>query len=120
MSLVSSPRPLKAKIALLQEMPYLDMWTGDHFKPDYASTRWRPSATRAAFSQCLKAYHNLQKRIEGARYCHVPVGMSIAGLDWLRSASDILFARSLRFADHILWAADSSLSEMAGLFHYYS
>lgn len=113
-SLVSSPRPLQAKIVLLQEMPYLDMWTGDHFRPDYASSRWRSSATHAAFSQCLKAHRNVQKRIEDARYCHLPVGMSITGLDWLQSAADILFARSLRAADHVLWAADTSIPETAG------
>lgn len=47
-----------------------------------------------------------------ARYCHLPVG-NMTG-DWILNTADALYARCLRDADHLLWANDPSLPDVAG------
>ena len=54
----------------------------------------------------------LQERVQLARYCHLPVG-NMTG-DWILNTADALFARCLRDADHLLWASDPSLPDVAG------
>lgn len=54
----------------------------------------------------------LQERVQLARYCHLPVG-NMTG-DWILNTADALYARCLRDADHLLWANDPSLSDVAG------
>ena len=55
---------------------------------------------------------DLQERVALARYCHLPVG-NMTG-DWILNTADALFARCLRDADHLLWANDPSLPDVAG------
>ena len=54
----------------------------------------------------------MQERVSLARYCHLPVG-NMTG-DWILNTADALYARCLRDADHLLWANDSSLPDVAG------
>lgn len=54
----------------------------------------------------------MQERVALARYCHLPVG-NMTG-DWILNTADALYARCLRDADHLLWAVDSSLPDVAG------
>jgi Domain of unknown function (DUF1744) len=54
----------------------------------------------------------LQNRAELARYAHLPLA-AIAG-DWRTATADALFARMLRDAGQLLWAADASLPELWG------
>lgn len=53
-----------------------------------------------------------QERVQLARYCHLPVG-NMTG-DWVLNTADALYARCLRDADHLLWANDPSLPDVAG------
>lgn len=60
-------------------------------------------------------YHRMnapQERVQLARYCHLPVG-NMTG-DWILNTADALFARCLRDADHLLWANDPTLPDVAG------
>ena len=54
----------------------------------------------------------MQERVALARYCHLPVG-NMTG-DWILNTADALFARCLRDADHLLWAHDDTLPDVAG------
>ena len=54
----------------------------------------------------------VQERVQLARYCHLPVG-NMTG-DWILNTADALFARCLRDADHLLWANDPTLPDVAG------
>ena len=54
----------------------------------------------------------MQERVALARYCHLPVG-NMTG-DWILNTADALYARCLRDSDHLLWANDSSLPDVAG------
>ncbi len=53
-----------------------------------------------------------QDRIALARYSHLPVGNT--GSDWMLHSADVLFARCLRDAGHLLWATDPHLPDVAG------
>ena len=61
----------------------------------------------------LRSVHaSLQERVALASYCHLPVG-NMTG-DWILNTADALFARCLRDADHLLWAHDDTLPDVAG------
>lgn len=53
-----------------------------------------------------------QERVQLARYCHLPVG-NMTG-DWILNTADALYARCLRDAEHLLWANDPTLPDVAG------
>lgn len=47
-----------------------------------------------------------------ANYAHLPLGH--IGGDWVLDTADALFARTLRDADCLLWAVDSTLPQVPG------
>jgi DNA polymerase epsilon subunit 1 len=53
-----------------------------------------------------------QEHLEAAAYAHLPLGA--LGSDWVLDAADALFARALRDAGCLLWAADSAQPDVAG------
>lgn len=57
------------------------------------------------------AFMPTQERVALARYAHLPLGN--IGPDWELAAADALYARCLRDAKHVLWAADPSLPGLA-------
>lgn len=53
----------------------------------------------------------VQEQVALARFSHVPLGN--VGADWVLDTADVLFARALREANHLLWAEDASLPDVA-------
>lgn len=98
----------------MDEMPIMDVCSRECEEPDYQDLKWRIEATRTVFAQCINGFQSAQHRLESAKYCNVPMGIDRGGSDWFQMAADVLFARSLRAADHILWSVDSPASELAG------
>ena len=54
----------------------------------------------------------LRNRVELARYAHVPLS-DLQG-DPTVAVADVLFARNLRDANHLLWMLDESLPDLGG------
>ncbi|PRW20477.1 DNA polymerase epsilon catalytic subunit A [Chlorella sorokiniana] len=71
---------------------------------------WQLPAARAAVQQLLAAGEWLRARVAAAQYAHLPLA-SIGG-DWILDAADALYARQLREAGHLLWAADPSQPDL--------
>lgn len=58
---------------------------------------------------------HLQDQAEMARYVRLPLGNF--GSDCWTQGADVLFARALREAGHLLWATDDALPDVAGRAH---
>ncbi len=65
-----------------------------------------PVVTRHAHANTLCVFV-LQERIGVAQYAHLP--LACLRDDWVIDTADALFARLLRDAEHLLWAADTTL-----------
>lgn len=78
----------------------------------YPPLQWQQRAAKVAVHRAAAHGSWLQERVALARYCHLPVG-NMTG-DWILNTADALYARCLRDADHLLWAVDSSLPDVAG------
>ncbi|GMH42344.1 hypothetical protein BSKO_10263 [Bryopsis sp. KO-2023] len=118
MALVTSPLALKAlqqEVPILCEIPCCDLPSGRSsrdIQSAYENPRWRVSVTEAVFKQCVSAGAGLQQRMEQAKYCELPLGFTSGG-NWMQAAADVMYARSLRETDHLLWAVDSDMPSMA-------
>ncbi|DBA81285.1 TPA: hypothetical protein ACH3X2_006902 [Trebouxia sp. C0005] len=78
----------------------------------YPPLQWQQRAAKVAVHRVAAHGSWLQERVQLARYCHLPIG-NMTG-DWIQNTADALYARCLRDADHLLWANDPSLPDVAG------
>ncbi|KAF8072990.1 POL2A [Scenedesmus sp. PABB004] len=76
----------------------------------YPALQWQLRAARRALAALAAAGPWLRDRAALTRYAHVPLGA--LGRDALMSIADTLFARRLRAARHVLWAADPALPDL--------
>lgn len=78
----------------------------------YPALSWQLPAARAAARRMVAAPAWLAARLQAARYAHLP--LASIGEDWVVDACDALFARQLRDAGHLLWAADPAQPDPGG------
>lgn len=74
----------------------------------------QPARLRAGSPAHLPAslpHPPLQARIQAAQYAHLP--LCSFGPDWVVDTCDALYARLLREAGHVLWAADPAQPDLA-------
>lgn len=76
----------------------------------YPALQWQLRAARRALSAVAGAGPWLGDRVRATRYAHVP--LAALGRDALMSIADVLMARRLREAGHVLWAADPALPDL--------
>lgn len=79
----------------------------------YPALQWQLRAARRALAAVAAAGPWLRDRVGLTRYAHVP--LAGLGRDGLMSIADVLMARRLREAGHVLWTADPALPDL-GMF----
>jgi len=93
----------------LSEVPCVDVpsHAGDS---KYPPLQWQARAARRAAHRVSAIGEWLRERAALARYAHVPLA-NLAG-DATVAVADVLFARNLRAANHLLWVCDVTLPDL--------
>ena len=81
-----------------------------HAVPRYPLLQWQARAGRRAVARLAQAGTWLRERVLLSRYAAVP--LSNLGSDSSVAVADVLMARSLREANHVLWMRDPSLPNL--------
>lgn len=76
----------------------------------YPALQWQLRAARRALAAVAASGAWLRDRAALTRYAHVP--LAGLGRDALMNIADVLMARRLREAKHVLWAADPALPDL--------
>jgi len=76
----------------------------------YPALQWQLRAARRALAAVAAAGPWLRDRVGLTRYAHVP--LAGLGRDGLMGIADVLMARRLREAGHVLWTADPALPDL--------
>lgn len=76
----------------------------------YPLLQWQLRAVRRALEAVAGSGPWLHERVALTRYAHVP--LAGLGRDALMSIADVLMARRLREARHVLWAVDPALPDL--------
>lgn len=103
------PQALLHTLPALADLPTAGMPLAQS-AADLPALGWQLPAARGAVQQLLGAGSWLRARVAAAQYAHLP--LASIGADWILDAADALYARQLREAGHLLWAADPSQPEL--------
>ena len=76
----------------------------------YPALQWQVRAARRALQAVAVSGGWVREQAALTRYAHVPLG-GLGPDPWL-SIADVLYARNLRQANHVLWCKDPSLPEL--------
>lgn len=100
---------LQYDIPILNDFPCVDI---PHHSDDsrYPILQWQQRAARRALYRVAMAGGWLREKVALTRYAHVP--LAHLGGDHNLAIADMLFARNLRDADHLLWCLDPSLPDL--------
>lgn len=82
----------------------------------YPALQWQLRAARRALAAVAAAGPWLQECVALTRYAHVP--LAGLGRDALMSIADVLMARRLREAGHVLWTVDPALPDLGRCTQY--
>lgn len=113
-ALVEAPagaRELQRLIPGLQGLPVVAIPHNDA-DGQFPTLGWQPDAARLAVRRAAVAGPWLKERVALAAYAHVPVGNF--GPDWVVTVADAFFGRTLRDANHVLWASTSGQPDLGG------
>ncbi|WIA29248.1 hypothetical protein OEZ86_011756 [Tetradesmus obliquus] len=100
---------LQQDMPLLGDFPCVDKPVAvDDAK--YPALQWQLRAARRALAAVAASGAWLRDRAALTRYAHVP--LAGLGRDALMNIADVLMARRLREAKHVLWAADPALPDL--------
>ena len=76
----------------------------------YPALQWQLRGARRALAAVAAAGPWLRECVALTRYAHVP--LAGLGRDALMSIADVLMARRLREAGHVLWTVDPALPDL--------
>ncbi|GAX75625.1 hypothetical protein CEUSTIGMA_g3069.t1 [Chlamydomonas eustigma] len=106
---VVSSRLQQQGLPLLGEFPCVDI-TPNADDCRYPTLQWQARAAKLALKRMAVTGGWLRERASLSRYAHV--SLSNLGGDAAVAVADVLMARSLRDAQHVLWLSDPSLPDL--------
>ncbi|GAB4815178.1 hypothetical protein N2152v2_002224 [Parachlorella kessleri] len=111
--LLSAPdaSDLQHNVPVLADFPCANVPAEGQGAQAFPALGWQMQQTRAVLQQLVIMPQWLQARIQAAQYAHLP--LCSFGADWVLDTCDALYARQLREAGHLLWAADPSQPDLA-------
>ncbi|GAA0141587.1 DNA metabolism protein [Lithospermum erythrorhizon] len=113
-ALIECPNPdlIKSGVKALDDFPCVTRPSNAR-ESLYPALGWQIFAAKISMQKCAASCHWLNHRISLSRYAHVPLGNF--EVDWVLHTADILYSRSLRDQQQVLWISDNGIPDLGGI-----